>query len=492
MSAIKSSYKQILKSTSLFGGVQVFTILISIVRSKIITILLGPYGFGIAMLLNSTVAMITAFTGFGLETSAVKCISEANSDENKIRLNKEINILSRLVWITGFFGMVITIILSPWLSELIFNSEKYTIAIVWISMAILFKQLAGSQSAVLQGLRKLNYLAKANLLGNLFGLVVTIPLYYYWKTDAIAPAIAISTLIGFIFLLFYRKKTEIEYVKITILEAFSEGENLLRLGFMLGLSGLITTLSGYLLQLFISYRSDITEVGYYNAGFVILNSYVGMIFTAMSTDYFPRLSSFSNDNNKIKEIVNQQAFVGVLLITPIVIVFLTFAPLIVSVLYSSKFYVILPMLSWGIMGMLFRVVSWSMGFILLAKGDSKVFIKTAIGFNTLSLLINIVGYVFWGLQGLGIGFMIYFFIHFIGLKIITKRKYNFNFECKFYRLFLRCIVLCLIAFSISFISHLYLKYGLMVLMVIVSLILTFVELNKKIDLREILERIRRK
>jgi len=488
----KSSYKQILKATSIFGGVQFFTILISIVRSKIIAVLLGPSGLGVATLLNSTIGLINGFTGVGLETSAVKRISEVNSDENPACLGREVGILNRLVWITGFFGMLITIILSPWLSRLLFDSDKYTITIVWISVAVLFKQLAGSQMAILQGLRKLNCLAKANLLGNLFGLIVTIPLYYYWKIDAIAPAIVISTFTGFICSWLYRRKAEIKSVKITNLEAFSEGKVLIKLGILLSLSGLITTLTSYLLQLFITYNSGVTEVGYYNAGFAILNSYVGMIFTAMSTDYFPRLSSFSNDNEKIRAIVNQQAYVGILLITPIVVVFLAFTPLIVSLLYSPKFYAIIPMLAWGIIGMLFRTVSWSMGFILLVKGESKVFIKTSIFFNTISLLINIGGYLFWGLEGLGIGFMIYFFIHFIGLEIITKRKYGFYFESEFYRLFFCSIGLCFAAFSVSFISHFYLKYGLMGLIISISLILTFVELNKKVDLKEILEKIRRK
>ena len=37
---------------------------------------------------------------------------------------------------------------------------------IWISIALLFKQLSSSQLAILQGLRKLQYLAKANLLNN--------------------------------------------------------------------------------------------------------------------------------------------------------------------------------------------------------------------------------------------------------------------------------------------------------------------------------------
>lgn len=492
MSDSKASYQQILKATSIFGGVQFFTILISIVRSKIISVLLGPSGLGIAMLLNSTVALINGITGFGLETSAVKSISEANTSEDKLNLNRQISVLRHLIWFTGLLGMVVLIVLSPWISVLIFNSEKYTFAIVWISIAVLFKQLSGSNIAVLQGLRKLNYLAKANLFGNLFGLILTVPLYYYWKEEAIAPSIVISTFIGFVFLWFYQKKIGVQPSKITTAEAFSEGKNLFRLGFMLSISGLITIFGGYLLQLFLNNESGVAEVGYYNAGFAILNSYVGMIFTAMSTDYYPRLASFSSDDVKIKEVVNQQALVGILLMTPIVVLFLMFTPLVVSLLYSSKFYSILPMLTWGILGMLFRTVSWSMGFILLVKGDSKLFIKTAFGFNVILLLISVFGYFLKGLEGLGIAFVMYYCIHFIGLKIITKRKYNFSFDNEFNKLFLYSLGLCIGAFLVTNISNVYVKYGLLGLIFIVSALLTFVELNKKVNFKLALDKIRRK
>lgn len=492
MSESRSSYQQILKATSLFGGVQVFSILISLVRSKIVAVLLGPSGIGLLTLLNSTLGLLGAFTGLGLEVSGVKSISEANSLNNPEKLAKEVSILSRLSWITGFAGLFLIIVFSPWLSQLIFKSEHYTIAIIWIAAALLFKQLTGSYLAVLQGLRKLKHLAQANLLGNLIGLIITVPLYYFWKEEAIAPSILIATVSGFLFAWYFASKLKLDSVPVSNKQAIDEGKSLIRLGFMLSLSSLITLFCGYLLQLFINYRSGIEEVGFYNAGFAILNSYVGLIFTAMGTDYFPRLSSVNSDNKKVNEIVNQQAFIAVLLITPVIVAFLSFAPSIVRLLYSVQFYSIVPMLVWGILGMLFRAVSWSMGFVLLAKGDSKLFIKTAFGFNAIQLLMNVLGYVFFDLEGLGISFALYFVIHFLGLKLITQKRYNLQLESSFIKLFCICLLFCVATFSFTFITGMYLKYGLMVLMIIISVIFTFAELNKKVDLKAVFSKIRKK
>src|SRR5690554_1976404 len=86
----RSSYRQIVKATSLFGGVQFFQILISVVRSKFVAILLGPSGMGIVGLLTSTTGLITGLTNFGLGTSAVKNISEATATSDNERIASEI------------------------------------------------------------------------------------------------------------------------------------------------------------------------------------------------------------------------------------------------------------------------------------------------------------------------------------------------------------------------------------------------------------------
>ena len=73
----ESTYRQIFKTTGIFGGVQVFNILISIINSTVIAVLLGPAGIGLNVVLNSTFDVCTAITGLGLVVSAFTEVSEA-------------------------------------------------------------------------------------------------------------------------------------------------------------------------------------------------------------------------------------------------------------------------------------------------------------------------------------------------------------------------------------------------------------------------------
>jgi len=487
----QQSYRKVLNATSLFGGVQVINIIISLVRSKVIALLIGPIGMGISNLLLTTMELINGLTNLGLERSAVKDISLANTNSNSKSVAKTISILKKLVWLTITIGVILMIALSPWLSEIAFGNKDYTISFIWISIALLFKQLSSSQLAILQGLRKLQYLAKANLLGNFIGLLITLPLYYFFRIDAIVPAIIIATFMSFIFTYYYSQKLDIAPVAISRKEAVSEGKGMINLGVMLSLSSMITLLVAYIIRIYIGSSNETEElglidVGLYSAGFVILNSYVGIIFNAMGTDYFPRLSEIANNIIKLRKTVLEQAIVAILLITPIIVVFLAFAPLIIVILYSNEFSPIVAMVTWGILGMIFKAVSWSMGYMIIAKGDSKVFIKTAIGFNAILLLINIVGYHYGGLEGIGISFFIYYIIHFIAIRIITYYRYDFYFEKGFYKIFTFTVIMCFLAFSITFIPSSILKYSLMSLIIVVSCWYSHKELDKKVGLKDYL------
>ena len=486
MSENQFSNRQILKVTSLFGGVQFLNILFSIIRSKLVALLLGPAGMGTVGLLSNTINLLSSFTNFGLETSAIKSISLANQNEDKAVLETEIGTLQRLAWLTGIFGTIITIVFSSSLSLLVFGTRDFTYPFIWIAVTLLLRQITVGQLTVLQGLRKFAHLAKANLLGSFLGLVFTIPLYYFWGLDAIVPVLLVSSLTSLFCSWYFFKKITFKAVKLSTSEVFANGKGMIKLGFSLSFIGLLTLLTSYILQIIISKRGGVTDVGLFNAGFAIINTYVGMIFTAISVDYFPRLTTVSHNDIEVRNTVVQQAILSVLIITPIIVIFLTFAPFIIKILYSKDFIAIIPMVSWGILGMLFKAVSWTMGFILIAKEDSKIFIKTALGFNIIFLINNYLAYYFYGLEGLGMTFFLNYIIHYFSLKIITYSRYNFYFSKEFYKIFVFSIVLCLVTYLFSYISLYYIKYGLMILMSVCSIAYTCYQLDKKVNLKEII------
>lgn len=483
----QNSYKQILKATSLFGGVQIFGVLVSIAKSKFAAIFLGPAGVGVLGILNATLNVIVGFFKFGLDISAVKEISALHGESELPKVTRKIDVLRRLTWLTGLLGAVVTIIFSSWLSEIAFGNSDHTISFILISTAIFFNQLTLGNYAILQGLRKLRSLAKATVWASFCSLLVIIPLYYYYGVSGIVAVIVLNAIFTFIFSWYFTKPYKGKPQNLSFQNVLKEGKQMMKLGFVLSLGNLATLLMVYTVQVFIITHGGLEEVGYYNAAFIIINAYVGVIFNAMSKDYFPRLASAEAQGNVFKSIVNHQAFVAILLLTPIIIVFLAFAPLIIRILFSNKFLPILGILTFGMLATLFKAVSWTMGFILIAKGNSKLYIKTEVGFNILLILMSVFGYMLGGLTGVGVGYLLYYLIYLVGMKIITKQSYNFEFNSEFYKVFLICVFFCLGAFIITYIESTYIRYTLLIVIIISSGIFTIFKLDEKTNLIRVIK-----
>lgn len=479
-----------MKGTSIFGGVQLFNILIGIIKSKIIAVLLGPAGMGIAGLFTSTTGLVSGLTNFGLGTSAVRNISEANAEGNKQRVSKVITVLRRLVWITGMLGLVVVLVLAPWLSQLTFGNMEYTIAFRWLSVTLLFNQLASGQRVLLQGLRRIKYLAKANVIGSFVGLLISVPLYYFYRVDGIVPALIASSVASMLIAQYFSDKIKTESVEVNKDETVTEGKSMLTLGFMLSLSGLITVAVSYIIRAYISNTGGLDDVGFYSAGFAIIGTYVGMIFTAMGTDYYPRLAGVAKDNKQANQLIQQQAEIALLILGPILCIFIIFAHWAVVLLYSGEFVVINDMIRWAALGMYFKAVSWAIAFVFLAKGKSKLFFWNEILANLYTLILNIAGYKFYGLTGLGVSFLIAYLLYFLQVYFITKRNYNFSYSRSFYLLILIQLILGISCFVIIAVLP-SVAYLLGVILIVVVSWYSFVELDKRMNLKEIVNRFRR-
>ena len=396
----KSSYRSIFKSTSLFGGVQVYQILIGIIKSKVIAVLLGPLGVGVLGLYTSAEQLLKSITSMGLQSSAVRDISEANSSGEEDKVVLKIAVLKRLILFTGLLGLL----LSPILSKVSFGNYGYIAPFALFSVCMLLDQICNGQKIILQGLRHLKQLAIVTAIGSTVGLLVSIPLYYLWGVEGIVPTLILTSCASLLFTWIIVRKIPIRKIVVTNKITFREGSTMLKLGMAMSVSSILSTLSAYMIRSFISYRGGVDEVGLFTAGFMLMTTYTGLVFTAMSTDYFPRLAAVNRDNDKCREIINQQGEIGILILLPLLLICMVFVPYIVKILYSNEFMPANGYILWACSGMLFKMASWAISYVYVAKAEAKVFAIIEAVANFISFILSVVGYVIGGITGLGIAF----------------------------------------------------------------------------------------
>ena len=108
MSGAKTSYGSIMKATSIFGGVPIFNILITLIRGKAVAFLIGTAGMGLNGLLLSGLNLITIFSSLGIGESAVKDISKVNATGETAHIGVKFTVFRGWIWITTGLGIGIS------------------------------------------------------------------------------------------------------------------------------------------------------------------------------------------------------------------------------------------------------------------------------------------------------------------------------------------------------------------------------------------------
>ncbi|MDE6256212.1 MAG: oligosaccharide flippase family protein, partial [Muribaculaceae bacterium] len=159
----ENSYTNILKRLSAFGGVQIFNILLSLLRGKFVALFLGPAGMGVASLYTSSLSPLQQFCGLGLNLAVVKEIA-ANKDK-ETSLRRVMRVALRLLIFTSLLGTVVTLTTASVWSKFSFGNLNHTSAYLWLSIFVGLSIAGAGLLALLQGLGEVKRLSKATLVG---------------------------------------------------------------------------------------------------------------------------------------------------------------------------------------------------------------------------------------------------------------------------------------------------------------------------------------
>lgn len=415
------SYRSILKSSSLIGGASVLNILIGMIRTKYVAILLGPAGIGLMGMYCQIITLVSSVTGMGIGSSGVRQVAEAVGSNDDERIARTVITLRRTAWLTGGFGLLVMLAFSVPLSQMTFGTIDYAWPIAVLGITLLTAAVAGGQGCIVNGTRRIGDLAKIRIIGAINGTIISIPCFYLWGQAGIVPSLVLSALAALATSWWFARRVPVKAIILPWRDSFGEARQLLLLGVSFMGAGLVLALSGYLIRIVMLRQFGLADVGIYQAAFNLSGILVGFVLGAMGADYYPRLTAVANDNANIHRMVNEQSQISILLSLPGLAAMMIFAPLIIKLFYAASFATAVPILRWCILGILGRVFSWPMGFVMLAKGKGKLFFVTEVFACVLHLAGVFLFTRIWGLDGAGIAFMV-LYVFYTGLMLFVMRR----------------------------------------------------------------------
>lgn len=436
---------RVLKAMSVFGGVQVVTILCSVVRTKLVALWLGQVGVGVFGLYNSVIEMISSITQLGMRNSSVRDIASASST----RIGLIVVVVRRWAWALGLFGAFVTLASAPLLSRLTFGDDKHLTGFILLSVVLLLTSLTSGELAILQGTRQLRRLAKASIWGVMVGLAVSIPMFYYWRVDSVVPSIIAYALATAVAAQVFKDKSVMPDCDVTAKTTYLEGRGFIVLGIYMTLSSFVALLLSYVFMAYLNNSDGTSVVGGYQAGFTIVNRYAGLIFTAIAMEYFPRLTQVKDSPMRTIAFVSHEMKIALWVLMPVIAFFVAADELIVGLLYSDEFMEIIPFVKWAMVGTVFRAVSWCMAFVILARGNGKVFLVTESLSAAVSLALNIISFRLWGFEGLGFAYILWYFIYAVIVAIVYCRFYGLRLGRGMLSLIVTAVLLSVLSVVVS-------------------------------------------
>jgi enterobacterial common antigen flippase len=425
-SASRTTYGQILKSSVLIGGSSIVVIAIGIVRTKVMAILLGPAGIGLFGLYGSVLDLALSIAGMGIKSSGVRQIAAAVGTGDNARIALTVVVLRRTTLIVGLLGALVLAVLAEQVSTLTFGDEQHAGAVVALAFAVFFSVLAGGRGALLQGMRRIPELAMMGIWGALCGTAAGIPLVYFFREDGIVPSLIVVAATSLCASWWYSRTLGVEPVALTGSQVRHEAASLLKLGFAFMASGCLMMGAAYTVRVIVLRYAGLEAAGLYQAAWTLGGLYIGFVLQAMGTDFYPRLVSVCHDDAEITRLVNEQAHVSMLLAAPGVIGTLTLAPLVLTVFYSGQFDAAVGVLRWLCVGMAMRVLTWPMGFIIVAKGDRPLFYGTELAWTMVYVGLSFFLIPRFGLNGAGIAFTLSYVFHGLMIYPIAHTRWGFR------------------------------------------------------------------
>ncbi|MBR1688879.1 MAG: oligosaccharide flippase family protein [Prevotella sp.] len=421
----EESYSHILKYTGIFGGVQGLNILIGLVRNKLVAILLGPGGMGLASLFNTTINFISQATNLGISFSAVRHVSELFDSGDRQRIAHFVKVVRGWSLLTALAGMLVCIVVGPLLSRYTFSWGDHTLHFVLLAPTVAMIAVTGGETAILKGARQLKSLAGIQIASVFAALLISMPIYYFFGETGIVPVITLMALA--VMLLTLRSSFRLFPYQVRGAKGiFGEGMEMVKLGVAFTLAGIIGTGAEMFIRSFLNVSGNLDMLGLYNAGYMLTVTYAGMVFSAMETDYFPRLSAVNQDIEATNNVANQQMAVSLLIISPMLVVLIVWLPLLIPLMFSNAFLPVIEMAQTAALAMYMRVLTLPVAYITLARGYSLSFLLLDGVYYVVFVLLMMAGFNHWGLLGAGVAITVAYVFDFLLVLGYAYWRYQYR------------------------------------------------------------------
>ncbi len=405
MNFLKASYW-----TGISTGIQILS---GFIINKLISLNLGASGLATIGQFRDFISIVQSFANGGVQTGIVKYSSEYK--DNEIALSK---FVSTAFWVCLFCSFITSIAIFVYRNEIclkIFSSVEYVEIISLMSYTLVLFVFNTFLISILNGLKEIKKFVFANIISSLLGLLLTLILLYEFGLSGALISLAVNqSIIFFATFLVFKSSA---YYKISL---FSKGLvrkdllNLLKYSVMFLISALTIPFVLIIVRKHIGTTLSWEDAGYWDGMWRLSSMYILFLTTTFAVYLIPTFSELED------KYLKREIFKVWKIVVPVTLILFTiiysFKDLIIFLLFSKEFVPMSELFLFQLIGDFFKINSWVLGNVIIAKAKVKPFIIVQIGWSILFYALSIFFIDLWGLIGVTIAYFVSYLINFILLN----------------------------------------------------------------------------
>ncbi len=396
--------------------VKMLTGLISV---KVVSVIIGPVGIALLGQLNSFSTIIMSLASGGINNGVTKYIAENSKDNQTVK--DYISTAFKITLYCSIVSGIFMIIFNQFLSVIIMRSSEYGYIFIILGLTVFFYALNNLLLSILNGFKEFKIFVKINIVNSIIGLIFSLCCVYFWGlTGALISAVTYQSIMILITIWMLLKVywIKVDYFK----EKFNStiSKKYFHYTLMAFVSMATIPVSQLIIRGHVISNISATEAGWWEAMNRISNMYLMVITSSFGVYYLPKLSELKEQNEIRNEVFKAyKVILPTLCIGFVIIYFLRM--FIIKILFTPDFYPMEQLFIWQLLGDFFKISSWLLGFLMIAKSMTKAFISTEIIFSVLFVILSFLLIKLNGVVGITQAYMINYIVHSLVMVIIFRK-----------------------------------------------------------------------
>lgn len=407
---------KLLKTGILNGIATVVKMFTMLIVNKLLAAYVGPSGYAVIGQFQNAVQIVTTFSSGTLNNGVIKYTAEYGNNTSK----------QQTLWKTaGSIALLSTILLSlviilfrDKLATYFLHDSSLSNVFVWFAISLPLFVFNALLLAILNGKKEIRIYVIANIVGSIVMLISASIMTITWHLAG--ALIALATYQSFAFFITLYLASKQKWFKFYYLLGEIDKTTAINLGkfaLMALVSAICVPTSQMIIRNHLIDMTSLQAAGYWDAMWRLSSAYLMLITTTLSVYFLPRFSEIKDNQELKKEIIQ-----GYKYLLPLVIIFAlciySCRELIITLLFTNKFLPMQSLFFWQLVGDCFKVASWILAFIMLAKAMTKLFIIIEIISSIMWIALSFICINYFGDTGVVIGYMINYIVYFFIIFLI--------------------------------------------------------------------------